>query len=342
MREAIRMYYFLFLLFSLALFSEPIPDKVLICGIGRKIEKAVPNVIRSATALGSQFADYRVLIYENNSNDKTPDLLKAWAKENPKVIIRSEKLSAKKLKRAMRMGVLNRTEQIARARNIVLDLAMDKKFDDFKYVVWADLDFLDPWDVEGVVDTILHPQQEWDAVFAYGAYDLFALRAPEWPIGFELLGSFYFEHLDRIYKEFTLDRNGPWKKVYSAFGGLAIYRREALRGCRYTGVVTAELEKTVAQWLADSLANAKGKEVCFSKEYEQLLAETPVYDAPLGNRSALPDRIGVRLPKGRLVWFSCTSEATLPWVCEHIPLHAAMIAKGHDKLYVNPKLRGGP
>ncbi len=316
-----------------------IPDKILICGIGRKIEKAVPNLIRSATGLGSRFADYRVILYENNSNDRTPELLRAWAKENPKVIFRSEKLSSKKLKRAMAMGVVNRTEQIARARNIVLDIAMKKEFDDFKYVVWVDLDFLEPWDVEGVMETIRHPKEEWDAVFAYGEYDLFALRSAEWPIGFELLGNFYLDHLDKIRKEFVLDREGPWKKVYSAFGGVAIYKREALKGCRYSGVVTEELERSVAKWLEKS--REKGTAV-FLKEYDEFLAETKPIDLPLRDRDKLPDRIGVRMPRGKVVWFSCTKNMTLPWVCEHIPLHVSMIAKGRDRLYINPKLRGGP
>jgi len=335
-------YFFLFLVFASGLFGAEvqIPDKVLICGVGRKIEKAVPNLIQSATDLGSRFADYRVIVYENNSNDRTPELLRAWAKRNPKVIFRSEKLSSKKLKRAMSMGVLNRTEQIARARNIVLDIAMKKEYDDFKYVVWADLDFLNPWDVEGIVGTILHPKEDWDAVFAYGAYDLFALRSKEWPIGFELLGNYYLDHLDEIRKEFVLDRDGPWKKVYSAFGGMAIYKRDALRGCRYSGVVTAGLERAVIRWLEES--GKREKPAVFQKAYEEFLSEITPFVLPLTGRDKLPDSIGVRFPKGKIVWFSCTKDMTLPWVCEHIPLHVSMIEKGRDKLYINPKLRGGP
>lgn len=323
------------LLFSSALFSAQIQEKVLICGIGRNIEAAVPNTIRSTTELGSRFLDYRVILYENNSHDQTKALLRKWAEENPKVLLRSENLSKKQLAKELSMKVLNRTELIARARNIVLNTAMKKEFDDYKYVIWADLDFLEPWDVESIVETILHPSQEWDAVFAYGAYDLFALRSAEWPIGFELLGLPYLAKLKEIEKEFILDREGPWKKVYSAFGGLGIYKREALRGCRYSGVVTKDLETVTLQWLQEARAK---ENICFLRDYEELLSQTTPIDLPLLNREQLPDQIGVKIPKGKIVWFSCTPNTTLPWTCEHVPLHASMSLLGHDKLFINPKI----
>lgn len=325
-------------LFSFSLFGAQIPDKVLICGIGRNIEAAVPNTIQSATALGSRFSDYRVIFYENNSTDKTQSLLQAWADKNPKVQFISEKISKRRIVKELSMQVMNRTEAIARARNIVLDVAMQKKYDGYKYVIWADLDFLHPWDVESIVEAILHPQEEWDAVFAYGAYDLFALRSAEWPIGFELLGTSFFDKIDQIRKEFVLAREGPWKKVYSAFGGLGIYKRKALKGCRYSGVVTKDLETVTLQWLE----KARGKEkICFYKDYEELLAKTVPIDIvkkTLCNRDALPEQIGVRMAKGKVIWFSCTPKTTLPWTCEHVPLHASMILHGYDKLFINPTI----
>lgn len=319
--------------------ATTIPEKVLICGVGKNVEKAVPNTIRSATELGSHFADYRIIVYENNSSDQTKKLFQDWAKKDPHFIFLSEHLSKKKLKKQLSMGRINRTECIARARNIVLDLVFKKKFDDYKYVVWADLDFLDRWDIESIVDTILHPEQEWDAVFAYGSYDLFALRSPEWPIGFELIGPYYWSHLDVIWKEFVLDKKGPWKKVYSAFGGLGIYKRDAMKGCCYSGVVTPDQEKVTIEWLAKA---REKKNVPFLKEYEENLLKYPSIELTgkiLANRDAYPPDLGLRLVGGKITWFSCSQGATLPWTCEHIPLHASMILRGRDRLFINPKIR---
>lgn len=319
-----------------------VKEKILICGVGRNIEEAVPNLIESVNRLGSKFLDYRAIIYENNSTDGTKDLLKKWADGDPHVIYISEQLSAKTLSGESSMKMTHRIEKIARARNIVMDIAMQKNFDDYKYVLWADLDHRKPWDVGPIVETILHPQEDWDAVLAYGAYDLFAMRSPKWPIGFELLGDFYWKNLDTFRNGFVLDRDGPWEKVYSAFGGFGIYKRESIRGCRYSAVATKDLEKAAAIWLS----LAKRQESCpFLKEYEAFLENGPVIDLKgpfLKDREKYPDRLGMRLLKGKIVWFSCTPKTTLPWTCEHIPFHASMIVHGKDKIFINPKIHSDP
>ena len=319
-----------------------VPDKVLICGVCKNIEKAVPNTIRSATQLGSQFSDYRVIIYENNSQDKTKQLLSEWAKTDKHIILISEDLPKKKIASECAMQKCNRTEAIARARNKVLNIAMHDRYADYKYIVWADLDFTDPWDIDNLVQTVLHPEMEWDAVFANGAYDLFAYRDEQFPIGFELIGDKYWKQLAELRREFSIDPQGPWKKVYSAFGGLGIYKRDALKGCRYSGVVTKDLETVMVEWLKRA---SEKKEICFLKEYEQLLTDAQVIDLKedrIKHRKQLPDELGVRLlnanGSGKVIWFSCTRKKRLPWTCEHIPLHASMIIHGHDKLYVNPRL----
>ena len=322
--------------------NSKISEKVLICGVCRNIEKAVQNTRTSIEKVGSQFADYRIVIYENNSTDKTKELLHLWEKEDPRLILISEQLSANELRRRSVMKITHRIEKIAMARNIVLDQIMDPFFDDYTYVIWADLDFLKPWDVDGIVETVLHPEQEWDAVFAYGAYDLFALRSPECPIGFELLGPAYWGKLDEIRKLFVLHEDAPWKKVYSAFGGLGIYKREAMRGCTYSPVVTKDLEKAVSQWLSQA---KRGEPPLFLQDYEKQMQTAQIVDLlgkSLSHRKSYPDDLGVRMPQGKVVWFSCTKDTSLPWTCEHLPFHATMMLHGFDRLFVNPRLHCDP
>jgi len=325
-----------------SLSSATIPEKVLICGVAKNVERAIPYTIRSATALGSQFVDYRIIIYENNSSDQTKKLFQNWSETDSHVIFLSENVSNEQFEKELAMGKKHRTEMIARARNIVLDVAMQEQFDSYRYVVWADMDFSYQWDIENIVDTIVNPEQEWDAVFAYGAYDLFALRSPEWPVGFELVGSYYWSHLNLIRREFILRPSDPWKKVYSAFGGFGIYKREALRGCHYSGVVTDDLDTVTIQWLAK--AREKGS-VPFLDEYDRLLIMYPAMELNAKNlvdRNKYPANLGIRLRNGTTTWFSCTPDATLPWTCEHVTLHASMILKGHDRFFINPKIRSHP
>ncbi len=315
-----------------------IQDKVLICGIARNVAKASSNTIQSIENLGRLFSDYRVIIYENNSTDGTNLIFSDWAKRDERVFFRSEKFSRRRLARMCMMKVLNRTEQIARARNVVLDVIMNPAFDGYKYVIWVDLDFEKPWAIDAIVETIESPKEDWDAVLAYGAYDLFALRSPKWPIGFELIGDRYWDRLNPIWQSFVLDRDGPWEKVYSAFGGIGIYKRESMRGCRYCGTVTPQLEQMVLKWLDQA---KQEKNVYLLDEYESLIANTkPVSFSGrfLRNRGNYPKEIGVTLNGGRVVWFSCTSNTTLPWTCEHVCFHAAMAIHGHHRIFINPKL----
>lgn len=184
------------LLLIFPLYSATVPEKVLICGVCKNTEKAFANTMTSIEKVGAEFQDYRVIIYENNSKDKTQELFQDWAQKNPKVIFISENLSKKQIRKQLTTGRINRTECIARARNIVLDIALKPEYDDYKYIIWADLDLTLPWDVENIADTILHPEQEWDAVLGNGYYDLFAMRSPQFPIGLELLGKPYWDRID--------------------------------------------------------------------------------------------------------------------------------------------------
>jgi hypothetical protein len=336
-----------FLFFSLGVFGVDIADKVLICGVCRDVEAAFSNTVQSIEALGARFLDYRVIIYENNSKDHTKELFTKWSEKNNKVIFLSEKVSNKTFALELAMGKKNRTEVIAWARNKVLDVAMSKTYEDYKYVIWADLDFPRPWDIENVVDTILYPKEEWDAVFAYGDYDLFAYRDERCPVGFELVGLSYWDHLGEIAKEFDLKNESSWRRVYSAFGGLGIYKRDSIQGCRYSGVVTLDLETCIVGWLAKA-RKAKAA-IPLLEIYDELLSRVNVIDLKkprLKNRKKNSKEIGIRLcnqfGSGKIVYFSCTPTETLPWTCEHIPFHASMILKGRDKLFVNPKLNSGP
>jgi hypothetical protein len=328
-RAMLHLLFFFGCLFS-TLYAEVIPEKILICGVAKNVGKAIPNDIQSATDLGRCFLDYRIIIYENNSSDVSKQLFEEWAAIDPHVIFLSETLTKRALAEQSHMKICNRTEMIARARNKVLDVAMQSEYDDFKYIVWADLDF------------VLNPEQEWDAVLANGAYDLFAFRDPEFPIGFELLGTKYWENFKKVLARFSLDPNGPWRKVYSAFGGIGIYKRESIKGCRYSGTVTRDLEKVVIDWLKK--AN-DSKDVCLWDEYQELRSSATVITLKkkrISDRKEYPKELGIRLMNplgiGRIVWFSCTQGTTLPWTCEHVPFHASMTLRGHDKIYINPRI----
>ena len=53
--------------------------RVVIAGLARNLAKILPQTIKRIESLGERFADYRVVIYENDSTDRTLEILKSWA-----------------------------------------------------------------------------------------------------------------------------------------------------------------------------------------------------------------------------------------------------------------------
>src|SRR5277367_6816830 len=89
---------FLLLLFYTALLrSAEIHERVLICGVCRNVESRLESTRIIMESIGNLFDDYRILIYENNSTDRTADILHSWANANSKVWLKTEILTKKEL-----------------------------------------------------------------------------------------------------------------------------------------------------------------------------------------------------------------------------------------------------
>lgn len=300
--------------------NEASQQKVIICGVGKDIEQALPNTIKNIEALGNLFADYAVIIYENNSKDNTAKILEKWSKKNNRVTFISEHVSKKKLPGS-------RTEKIARARNIVLALARDPAYSDYKYLVMADLDFLCRWPIETIVKT-LDWNTEWDCVSANGCsawggefyWDRYAFREASLPFGPELMGDNWWGSECEASQFALVGHN--WLRVYSAFGGLAIYKTESILSSSYSGIVTGDLQ------------------TYYSKIIRSLSRETPQLKHYLVINDIRPNCKRSDIP----IIFRENSYPEHPanygrvTCCEHVPLHATMALNGYGKFYINPEL----
>lgn len=317
-----------FLCATCALFGKELKDsKILICGIARNVEKAVPATIRSIQNIGEHFADYHVIIYENNSTDKTVEKFQEWAKRSPKVTFLTSMwdeedfyVEEEGIKRR-----LYRTEVLAYARNAVIDEVLQPKFDDYEYMLMADLDFAKPWCLEGIMSSFEY-EGEWDVITANGLVrggqyaDWYALRDDEHPFGPEIYGPRWWNMIGNWRNNGKPALNGSLTPVISAFGGLGIYKRASIVGCRYSGLITTDLE-TLMQGVMDR-GDEKSKKL------------TELYRNQI---RLFPNEV---MPGGRIHWFIDTKMKYLdcPTVCEHVPFHATMIHNGHGKIFINPKM----
>lgn len=307
------MIHIILLLLSLTLPLSAINKKIVICGAAQNIAESFDYTKRNMEMLGEHFSEYKIVIYENNSEDITPYLLENWADNNPNVLIKSENIPNDKLAKA-------RTERIADARNKILKEV--RPYWDFDYLLMADLDFTCDWPIQELLEVVKSPS-EWDCVSSngvdvHGSYvDKYALRSREYPFGPELLGFEWWQMVKDLRFELTGEE---WLPVYSAFGGLAIYQMESIRGCYYSGSTTGDVKAL----------------------YHKIIAETDrtnvhwlMYLAKIGHCGSgyIP-----------VVFTYNTSWEHAPnhllvTCCEHIGLHAAMHKNGKAKFYVNPKMK---
>ena len=201
---------------------------VVICGLARDLGKTAQYSVARLERLGSMFKNYRVIIYENDSSDSTLTELFRWQKRNPNVVILTEKLGNPK-----REGISNeRKKEMAYYRNKYLKEISNYDHD---YVIVYDTDLTGGFSYEGICHTF--GCQDWDVMASNGLlfrpnkngdidrffYDTWAFRLPgqEEPK--------ITEQNDIYYK-----RGDPLVRVDSAFGGLAIYKSECIKGTKYT------------------------------------------------------------------------------------------------------------
>lgn len=301
-----KQFTFLFFFCAFWVFADsPSREKILLCGVAKDVAHRIGNAIENMEQLGAYFNDYAVLIYENNSEDTTASILTEWARKNPRVIFSTETISSDSLP-------LNRTERIARARNQVLTMAKNERFKDFKYLLMADLDFQTPWPIQEILRTIESPR-EWDAVCANGInsmgyyYDRYAYRDTRYPFGPELLGDKWGDLLQ--VSPLSFSKEEAWVPVYSAFGGLAIYKTASILESVYSGSVTEELKNY----------------------YLRILRSLPKENGHLKTYLKINHKKKARLSKVRIRLHD-------PGCCEHVSLYASMAARGFGRIYVNPQM----
>lgn len=303
---------------TLTLFGDPAHEStILICGVCKDIQDALPNTIKYTEALGRKFKKYQIIIYENNSSDNTVALLKEWAEANPNVNIFTENLSDSSLP-------ASRTERIARARNVILEIAGAPAYSDYKYFIMADLDFQMPWPVNEVVEVIESPI-EWDCVSANSLlpngdyWDRYAFRNENFPLGPELIGSNWWS--DVTVSWFKIESEN-WKPVYSAFGGLAIYKRDVVTRFRYSGVVTKDLKQFYRK-IIHKADPANGQ----IQKYLTMI-----------NKKSKTQRELIPVIFRRNTPWNQPRKYKKITCCEHLPLHASMSENGYDRFFIHPRM----
>jgi glycosyltransferase involved in cell wall biosynthesis len=205
---------------------------VILAGTCRDVEAYLPRVLEHMEQCGKRFREFAVIIYENDSKDRTRRILLEHQQERPHYHYLLED-GVQEPRRAVRL---------AHGRNRILDKARElNETGRYDFLVMLDMDVVN---YDGrFVQTIAHCFEDsstpWDVLTANQEqryYDMWALRKiPDLNYDFaqrppkETERSMYLLRFDPHEPPFHLP-------VESAFGGIAIYRLSSLPSeCRYRG-----------------------------------------------------------------------------------------------------------
>lgn len=214
-------------------FTEMSQRRVVIAGLARNIAPVLQRTVTRIERLGSHFADYQVVIYENDSTDDTPRRLHEWQQRNSRVSILSEQRDDPI---NLPVRCLDRAGRMAFYRNQYVRHIVDCHSDCDEVIV-LDTDIEGGFSLEGIANT--YGQANWDFVGANGLI----LRRRGWQPNYFLHYDAWAFRRDSLYQAMPTkevnylrwQRGEAMVPVGSCFGGLGIYRRDAFLSGSYEG-----------------------------------------------------------------------------------------------------------
>jgi len=292
---------------------------VLICGVVKNCSNKLVMNLNLALQTSELFKNSKIIIYENNSTDNTKNILNYYKTNHSKFVVISEDLNITK-ENSLSWAYTEvtgsdhscRIEQISNARNKVIDEINKKEYDEYKYVIWIDLDS-SGWEISGIKDSF-DKKYDWDAIFAnsFPYYDYYALRSDFFQVfGPEIIGEKFWENLPN--NNFRDDKLIP---LYSAFNGIGIYKKNIFKKYKYDFLVNDSIKTFYRNYIKNKSLDSKLLEIIETK------------DKKFTN--------GYRDEESNIFWKSnCGYDQ--PIICEHAAVNFALSNEGY-KLFINPKM----
>jgi len=219
----------------------PQNERVLIVGLARNVAGRIERNVKRLQAAAAIFGDVQTLVIESDSSDNTVDQLQKMA--NSATSFRFRSLGN------LRKNHPVRCERLAICRNAYLDELRDNPaYRDVTHLIVSDMDGVSRHLTSSALASCWHQHEPWSACTANQAdfyYDVWTLRHPVWCPGdcwqeyqrlLPIVGKRVAKELTVYSRMIHVHRNAAMIEVESAFGGLAVYKREAILEARYRGV----------------------------------------------------------------------------------------------------------
>ena len=314
---------------------------IIVCGVCKNVVNTLPVIRAAFEDLASKAGvPCWAVFYENNSDDGTDTELLKWASEAPadQVRVQCDKFTRdEELSRGAARTFDNkpcRMEQIAHARNMLLDMLLGERGSPAKYVIMIDMDNPVPFPVNAILRCIARDPDGFDALICYGLnpfgymYDFYAYRDAQFPFGPEIMREAFWSGHHQCYVQTAMHNKTmfcnrqikqnpamlPYIPVASGFNGLCIFRLDAIKGIRYSAVPTPEMN---AEYEAMNCIPPLAKN-----------AKTHVDGASVGMYLFPKDE------NNKGIFYFHNSGYNFPVVCEHVPFFASMRANNYRRIYL--------
>ena len=234
------------------LFTLMKQKSVVITGCCRNVQSFILNNLDTMHKIGMQFAKYTIVIYENDSQDQTREILRDHQNNHPTLVecIFEDNLN-----------IPLRTERIAYCRNRLLQKVKLLPYEPH-YLLMLDLD--DVLASGRLVETIhtcfLYKTDQWDAMFANCSdkyYDIYALRRKGhlttccWNDANKMMmmgaseADAYATCINRFVVHYPISQTII--PVISAFGGAGLYKYDSIGDAVYCGVEPSHVDKQICE-----------------------------------------------------------------------------------------------
>jgi len=201
---------------------------VIFAGCCKNVEPFILDNLNNIENCSKKFNDYAVVIYENDSTDKTREILINNKKDNYYYIFEDD------IKEPLR------TVRLANGRNKILNFVKDlNKNNYYDYLVVLDLDNVNSKGkfINSIDSCFEHNEDGWDVLTGNQSkyYDYWAFRqSPDFD------NDYWKDHdiidLDK-WNNISFNEKNTLTEVNSAFGGIAIYKLRSIPNhCYYKGL----------------------------------------------------------------------------------------------------------
>ncbi len=223
---------------------------IIVCGIIRNGEIGLKKNIPVIDKLCDMVKRYHVVMFENDSVDKTKQILHQWSQNRSFVHVKTEDFHTQTIPssestRVNRFFSYSRISKMANYRNKYLEYIAEHQLK-ADYVIVVDMD-VRRIELDGILDSFACSEQ-WDVVtsngYIYSPSAFFRKRYNDTyalvECGKEKVPQTEESIAVNQYKWAFLKRGMPLMAVYSAFGGMAIYKYEAICQCKYEVLSNAD------------------------------------------------------------------------------------------------------